>query len=663
MKKTRPFNGLQFIDTLIQDTTLTSEFYFKLSSIPNRFTSGKNFIRIKGNADTLVSDAEIKVEAIDANGNPIYFEFPDYVDEDGETRFIVFHVYDNTAPGNCIITIIGKASIAPDGSTLTAEQQADDNLKWQTQIAVDPAARNNTEIIYINAPIVTVEEKIQTRLSRSYSTTQFVTQSAGKVSLSATTVFGNAITYLTISGSTFIADMVGGTVEVAAPVGPLPLAPFSNIDPSTIAYRATINSVLNSSTAVVSNPYVVRRNFTNQTHTYVTFQPSDYNIYYEADPILLSSTLNSSSYGLFRFRDLDPMSGDVYRMKFYIREAGTIGNNGIFEQIDDVVLEPSDLLTNRDQQTKNFDELMGQFVTQSIVNAYWQVPVSGYTAGQAALQWNTVELMSSMFISASLFSVNQPISVVLNPNRMPTIYENTTYELTFTALAKRDGPLTDGRSPKMSVYYSGSSAFINPIRDTSKELGGRLLRTIEIDSDRDVSDYVIEFQPDANGTFQPIFLIEAGAWYLQNIKLRASAYEGFTPNHTEFFIRIPPKYEDFELDFRIEYYDYENKQARDITLLRNVPFSGSVFVATNTITIGTASAAQIYANNIGAVTLNPPPSGTNLFGNTSNGSLTISPNPGPNLPGNLIINLGTTASGVIIGSWASALTFDQTKQL
>lgn len=657
-RKTKPYNGLQFIDTLIQDTSATSDFYFKLSSIPNRFTSGKNFIRIKGNADTLVPDVALKVEAIDANGNPIYFEFPDYVDEDGETRFIVFHVYDNTAPGNCTLTIIGRASTAPDGTPLSPEQQADDNIKWQTEIAVDPRARNNSEIIYLSEPVVTVEEKIQTRLNRTYSSTQFVTQSAGTISLNATVVFGTPIAYLTIAGATFNADMEGGTVEVTSPQSPLPTAPFGNIDPATTTYRATITKVLNSTTAVASNPYTVRRIFTNQTHTYLTFQPSSYNIYYEAEPILLTTTLNSSSYGLFRFHDLDPMTGDVYRLKFYIREAGSVGNNGVFEQIDDVVLPASDLLTNR--QSLDFDQLMGQFVTQSRVTNYWNTGAGTLTAGTANLLWDTGSLMNSMFISASNFSGNAPISVALVTNRLPTVYENTTYELSFSALALRNGPLTDGRNPKMSVYYTGSSAFINPIRNANRELGGRLLKTIETSADRDLSDYVVEFQPDSDGSFRPIFLIEAGTWYLQNIQLRASSYEGFTPNHTELFIKIPPFYEDSQLDFRIEYYDYENKQARDVTLLRDIPFSGSVLVVATASINNLGVPGTQYVNNANINNVQPNPV-ANPFGIGNGGTLTISSNAG-SAAGNLIINLGTTSSGMIIGQWNVPLTQEQLKQ-
>lgn len=659
-RKTKPYNGLQFIDTLIQDTSANSDFYFKLSSIPNRFTSGKNFIRIKGNADTLVPDVALKVEAIDANGNPIYFEFPDYVDEDGETRFIVFHVYETTAPGNCTLTIIGRASTAPDGTPLPPEQQADDNIKWQTEIAVDPRARNNSEIIYLSEPVVTVEEKIQTRLDRTYSSTQFVTQSAGTISLNATVVFGTPIAYLTIVGATFNADMEGGTVEVTAPATPLPTAPFGNIDPATTTYRATITKVLNSTTAVASNPYTVRRFFSNQTHTYLTFQPSIYTITYEAKPILLSTTLNSSSFGLFRFRDLDPMTGDVYRLKFYVREAGSIGNNGVFQQIDDVVLPASDLLTNR--VSLNFDTLMGQFVTQSSVVENWSANGSPFfTAGTATLRWDTGSLMNSMFISASNFSVNAPISVALRDDRLPTVYENTTYELSFSALALRNGPLTDGRNPKMSVYYTGSSAFINPIRDANRELGGRLLKTIETSADRDVSDYVVEFQPDADGTFRPIFLIEAGTWYLQNIQLRASAYEGFTPNHTELFIKIPPFYEDSQLDFRIEYYDYENKQARDVTLLREISFSGSVLVVASGSITNLGVPGTQYVNNAAINIVSPINPVEDPFGIGNGGTLTISSNAG-SAAGNLIINLGPTGSGMIIGQWNVPLTQEQIKQ-
>ena len=173
IRKTVPFRGIFNRQSItIFDTTALSDNYFNIIDFPDRFTAGKNLFKLNAANNTLVDGSEVQIEILDFNGNPIYFEPLDYLEQDG-TRVIAVYIYPDTAPGLATIYITGRArfnvfedpilnnplpfSETPNGGDLYKNYP---NLLWTRTINIAPEKFNTTEIIYTQQPKVTVVERV-----------------------------------------------------------------------------------------------------------------------------------------------------------------------------------------------------------------------------------------------------------------------------------------------------------------------------------------------------------------------------------------------------------------------------------------------------------------------------------------------------------------------
>ena len=70
------------LQTYIVDTSTKSTKYFRVSDVPQVLQKGKNLLRITAHPTNLVPGTQIYVDVRDSNGNPIYYEIPDYLEND-----------------------------------------------------------------------------------------------------------------------------------------------------------------------------------------------------------------------------------------------------------------------------------------------------------------------------------------------------------------------------------------------------------------------------------------------------------------------------------------------------------------------------------------------------------------------------------------------------
>ena len=176
IRKTVPFRGIKDISTIdIFDTTATSPNYFNVIDFPDRLTSGKNLIKLNAANETLVDDSQIHIEILDYNGNPIYFEPLNYLEQDG-TRVIAIYIYPDTSPGLATVYVAGRAAVNvfegnrrlrftnnfEPGASFEQNRLFKDypNLLWSRTINVAPEKRNSSQIIFTENPKVTVVERV-----------------------------------------------------------------------------------------------------------------------------------------------------------------------------------------------------------------------------------------------------------------------------------------------------------------------------------------------------------------------------------------------------------------------------------------------------------------------------------------------------------------------
>ena len=153
----------------IIDRSATSENYFQVTEFPETLTAGKNVFKFRGDPDSLVDDSRVHIEILDYNGDPIYYEVLNYQEKDG-TRVIAVYVYDDTPEGRCTFYLGARALIdVRSGRRLPFSADSANvnwkdlpNVLWLRESRVAPKRRNDNEIILLQQPKVTIEEKVKT---------------------------------------------------------------------------------------------------------------------------------------------------------------------------------------------------------------------------------------------------------------------------------------------------------------------------------------------------------------------------------------------------------------------------------------------------------------------------------------------------------------------
>ena len=561
--------GFDTIPTYFTDTSVSSPDVFKITKLPLRFTAGKNLIKLQGNTDNLKLGTLVDVEVLDYNGDPIYSEFIDYLEED-KSRVIAIYVYEDTSPGDCTVTITGTLSKL-NGQPVPQEWQGKTNVKWIKQFPVNPTDPNETEIIFTKEPTITVEENVGVQLDRNYTTTQFPTYTTGTVEY----FFKNNQSVLQLVGGKFEGDMIGGTITVSSPTNP---TPTPNYTPSTTQFTSKIKKVLNENSVTLETPFTVLSNKTISSHTYNHFDPSSFSLSYEADPTYVA-TQNSESFALLQINDLDPATGDISRIKVYTNGSGTVGT---WEQVNDVLLEGTEIFVDSTASLTP-DQSIGIFTTQSIIDTYWEghLYLGNSESTEPALLWRTGSINNGMLIRSTT-NINAKTDVLVaqvTDQYSGFFVSQSQYKVTIDAFAERS-ILSDYNNPKLSIYASGSAFNFDTTDVLNQSLPVTLGKKIgEIESTAKTSqrydDIEFEFKSDQSGNGSLLFVVEAGKWYIADIRTLTSAEIGYSPNYTRIRSEIPTKHKsDNQLSFKVEYYNVIGDRSKTISYVNNKTWEG-----------------------------------------------------------------------------------------
>ena len=149
-RKETVYKGLEFVPVYFEDTSLTSPDYFQITEFPTRLTAGKNLFKLRGHPTNLRVGGVLGIEVLDYNGDPIYTEVVDYIDED-KSRVIAIYIYSETSPGDCNITLLAEAQTI-NGVAVPQEWQGRPNIRWTRNVPVNPNVSNDSEIIFSKIP-------------------------------------------------------------------------------------------------------------------------------------------------------------------------------------------------------------------------------------------------------------------------------------------------------------------------------------------------------------------------------------------------------------------------------------------------------------------------------------------------------------------------------
>ena len=559
-RKEAVYKGLQFIDVWQTDSSLTSPEYFQITEFPTRLTAGKNLFKLRGHPTNLRVGGYLNLEVLDYNGDPIYHEIVDYIDED-KSRVIAIYIYENTSPGDCTVTLVAEAQNAP------AQWQGRPNIKWMRTVPVNPNVTNDSEIIFETLPTVSLIEQIGPHLDRTYVNGQFPTYSTGIVRY----FLLNNQPAIEIAGGTFTSDMSTGTIVVTSPQNP---SPTPNYTPSTTQYQSTIKKILSPTTALLDTEYTVYSSQSISTHTYTRFDASTFSLSYEATPTY-TATQNSESYALIQIAGLQPATGDISRIKTFMNNNGSVGT---WELINDVELGETEIFVASTSSILPTNDI-GTFVTQSTINTYWDgITYQGKTTATApVLTWTTASISNAMRISSSVdISATNAVTIAKIKSAYAGVFtEASSYKITFDALGTRIGT----QNPKISMYLSGSAFDYNTTDYFNQELPVRLgkrIGEIEVMTDNQrFDDYVFNFEADHTGTAVLIVVVENGLWQVADIRTTSDNDAGYTPDYTRLKSLVPTAHKiNNQLSFKIEYYNVAGVKSKQINYVNNINWQG-----------------------------------------------------------------------------------------
>jgi len=559
-RKEAVYKGLQFIDVRFTDTSLTSPDYFQISEFPIRLTAGKNLFKLRGHPTNLKVGGYLNIEVLDYNGDPIYHEVVNYIDED-KSRVIAIYIYEDTSPGDCTITLTAEAVNVPQ------EWQGRANIKWLRTVPVNPNVTNDSEIIFETLPTITLSEQIGPHLDRSYILGQFPTYNTGSIKY----FLLNNQPAIELSGGLFTNDMSNGTITIPTPQNATPLPIYT---PSTTIYTSTIKKILSPTAALLDTEYTVYSSQSISSHTYTGFTNSSFSLAYEATPTY-TETQNSESYALIQIAGLQPSTGDVSRIKTFMNNNGTVGT---WELINDVELEETEIFVSNTASLYP-DQSIGVFVTQSTIDTYW----TGSTyngknvAAAPVLTWTSASISNAMLISSSVnISATNAVTVAQIKNAYQGVFnQGSSYKVTIDAL----GTKTTIQNPKISFYLSGSAVDYSTTDFFNQELPvklGKRIGEIEVTtSNQRFDDYVINFEADHTGTAVLLVVVEEGIWQVADIRTTSDNDTGYTPDYTRIKSLMPTAHKiNNQLSFKIEYYNVAGVKSKQINYYLNNNWQG-----------------------------------------------------------------------------------------
>ena len=564
-RKEAIYSGLDLIPVFFEDTSLTSPDYFQITEFPTRLTAGKNLFKFQGNPTNLKIGSLLGIEILDYNGDPIYHEVVDYLDQD-KSRVISIYVYDTTSPGDCTVIITGEA-VTVDGQQVPADWQNTTNVRWTRSCPVNPVIANESEIIFESLPTVLVSEQIGVQLDRVYpNNTQFPTYNTGTI-----TYFSyNEQPAISITGGQFDADMTGGTITVSNPINPRPTATYPI---STTAYVSKISKVLSPSLALLETEYTAFSSQSVYIHTYDSFDASTFSIEYEATPTYVP-TENSQSFALIQIENLQPATGDIARIKVFTNNKGTVGT---WELVNDFELEDTEIFISSTSSLFP-DQSIGIFTSQSVIDTYWQAHTyqNGSEITPTTLQWITSSLSNAMLISSSI-DITAPNSVQvaqISSSYQGIFLKDSSYKISLDAL----GTINSAATAKISIYLSGSSFYQDPTdyfnQSFPVKFGKRIGELTSYGNQR-FDDAIFSFEADFNGTGVLLLVVESGEWQVSDIHVTTDNDAGYSPNYTRIKTLIQTTHKiDNQISFKTEYYNVAGVKSKQISYVYDKNWQG-----------------------------------------------------------------------------------------
>jgi hypothetical protein len=550
IKKYSPFQNLSKFQTFLVDENPNSD-YFGITELKDTFTGGKNGFLIEG-SPFLKETTEVKIEILDVEGNPIYFEpgdgSPEYYE--GLSKLVSVHVYDDTPIGIGKITILGELKEYVNGNGSVVPIPSDwagvYNVKWEKSFKINKNISNEDIVRFYKRPIVQIDELVKPIFTKTVQTTTDNVEVTG-------------IPQQPIGGTDLSSWRAGTLYKLIRASGSWDVDVDENIITVSLdnggTYSPTIIEVLNDKEVLVDVPYTENNlvsSFVSQSSS-VTYQD------FEGEEI--SESALTGSFAKIDLYQLKTFVGDVARVKVFRKSRNEVGD---FQFVQESRLESTELL--RDITTSQNTEISyGRFSEDNLSN-YWVTSSNDHP----------VTVDSSVLSQAIKVDYNGSGVQKLETLDSFTLSKDVEYELAFRTLLS--GSAESDKYVK--AYFSGSytnnlgnpASYIQTFMHVS---GSDIYKTRQ-----NVSQNILaERDIDAKLVFE----FKGDDWYVSNVSLRNAQETSFSPDEFTLIQDIPRKLPAETFDFRFEFYDINNnyipvdvKASKEFTGGNSFPTSGKL---------------------------------------------------------------------------------------
>ena len=572
---------LKYYETFLVDTAPNSR-YFKITEFKDTFTGGKNGFLIEGSPQLLES-TEIKIEILDVEGNPIYFEpgngIPEYYE--GNSKVIAVYVYEDTPIGTADITILGELKQYYDGVQLKDipdEWKGIYNVKWQRDFKVNKLLSNEEKVRFYKRPTITITEIVKplfTTILQPTVLNGFVKGTAIAPSNETYLKDWTLPTYYKLTAENdginpsvfFTGSMIGTKLnfshQVYDDIKNFNLSYTNPIYAAVNSYSPTVVEVLNSTEILVTQPFAINNKFGNPfvSPLPITFPkdplPYDYDgdgindligftqqafgtpftaSFIDTKNIINIASALTGSFAKIDIRELTTFTGDVARVRIFRKSQSDVGN---YEFTQEVLLESNELLVDYTVETKN-QENYGIF-TQPIIAEYWDASAGLTTTFNQDYLYDSVELdagsVPKYFSTKDTFTLNEGKEYTLSFNIRKNGIDDTSYLRAFISGSRQ--VTTNGVTATIQIQQDFVKIYTDPIV-LQKATSTNNVKVQQIDNAK------------------LYFEVRGTNWYIANVSLVAAQETAFSPDEITFIQSVPRTLTAETFDYRFEFYDINN---------------------------------------------------------------------------------------------------------
>ena len=514
IKKYSPEQNLSSFGTFVIDNNPNSD-YFRITEFNDTFTGGKNGFLIEG-SQYLQPSTEIKIEILDVNGDPIYYEpgngIPEYYE--GISKLIAVYIYEDTPIGLGKVTVLGELNQYVDNGVtrdIPAEWKGAYNVKWERTFQVNKNLANEdrvrfyrrpqVEITEINKPIFNNNSLAITKTGTINGVPLIPTENAKLTGFSLPTSYRLNIA----SGDNWTGSVVGQTITV-----------------DSLNYSSIIDDIVSDTEIIVTTPYSqngIVKSFTNQNYS-VTFN------YLEGISDL--ATALTGSFAKINITDMKTFVGDAARVKVFRRSQSNLTD---YEFVQDLQLESNELL--RDIETVTATEEYYGNLTDVRLDNYWLTSSNAVSVEfNRDFLFNSAKINSNAgtyFYTTESLSIQQGVEYTLNLNARKS--QNTTGDF-------------------IKVFLSGSlNGTPTSQTITTIDSSTSVLQKVNLSENIIANDF---------DNARLYFEVEGSDWYISDISFKASQETSFSPDEITFVQTVPKTLQKETFDYRFEFYDINN---------------------------------------------------------------------------------------------------------